>query len=141
MFLRKTQKLKKAIHKSQKLHSLKRSDNGLVKITELAAQKVKEVLKAQKKENAFIRLYLAGMGCSGPNFGMTMDESKTEEDILDEEYGVSILTDKKLSIYLEGAIIDFVESNNGGGFEIRTAKTGNGGDCGEGGCCGSCGSC
>jgi len=110
----------------------------MVEITELAAQKVKEVLKEQNKESAFLRLYLVGMGCGGPNFGMTLDESKTEEDILDEEYGVSILTDQKLSTHLEGAIIDFIESNTGGNFEIRTAKSDNGGGCGEG-CGGSCG--
>ncbi|KLU67939.1 hypothetical protein DEAC_c03470 [Desulfosporosinus acididurans] len=34
----------------------------MVEITELAAQKVKEVLKSQNKENAFLRLYLAGVG-------------------------------------------------------------------------------
>ena len=112
----------------------------MVKITELAAQKVKEVLKAQNKEKALLRLYLVGVGCGGPNFGMTLDESKTEDDILDEEYGVSIIIDKKLSTYLEGATIDYVESANGGGFEIRTAKADNGGGC-DSGCCGSCGSC
>lgn len=111
----------------------------MIKITEIAAQKVKDVLKAQDKENAFLRLYLVGVGCGGPNFGMTLEESKTEDDILDEEYGVSILTDKKLFTHLEGATVDYVESSNGGGFEIRTAKTGNsdGDACGSG--CGGCG--
>ncbi|TGE31545.1 iron-sulfur cluster assembly accessory protein [Desulfosporosinus sp. Sb-LF] len=112
----------------------------MVNITELAAQKVKEVLKMQNKEDAFLRLYLAGSGCSRPNFGMTLDESKMDEDILDEEFGVRILTDQKLSIYLEGAIIDFVEANGSGGFEIRTAKISDGGSCG-GGCGGCSGSC
>jgi iron-sulfur cluster assembly protein len=34
----------------------------MVKITEIAAEKVKEVLKNQNKENAFLRLYLVGAG-------------------------------------------------------------------------------
>ncbi len=109
----------------------------MVKITEIAAKKVIDVLKAQNKENAFLRLYLVGMGCGGPNFGMTLEESKTEDDILDEEYGVSILTDIKLSTQLEGATIDYIESDDGGGFEIRTAKPDNGDSCGGG--CGGCG--
>ena len=67
---------------------------------------------------------------------MTLEESKTDDDILDEEYGVSVLTDKKLSD-LEGATVDFVESADGGGFEIRTAKSGSGGGCGDS-CGGSC---
>jgi len=66
---------------------------------------------------------------------MTLEESKTDEDILDVEHGVSILTEKKLTTYLEGAVIDFIESNQGGGFEIRTAKSGGG--CGDS-CGGSC---
>lgn len=34
----------------------------MVEITEIAAEKVKEVLKNQNKEKAFLRLYLAGVG-------------------------------------------------------------------------------
>jgi len=60
---------------------------------------------------------------------MTLDESKTDDDILDEEYGVSLVTDKKLRSYLEGATVDFVESAYGGGFKIRTAKSGRHGGC------------
>ena len=68
---------------------------------------------------------------------MTLEESKTDDDILDEEYGVSMVTDKKLTAQLEGATVDYVESENGGGFEIRTAKSGSGGSCGDS-CGGSC---
>ena len=66
---------------------------------------------------------------------MTLEESKTDEDILDEQYGVSMITDKKLTSYLEGATVDFIESQQGGGFEIRTAKPA--GNCGDT-CGGSC---
>lgn len=34
----------------------------MVKITEIAANKVKEVLRSQNKENSFLRLYLVGIG-------------------------------------------------------------------------------
>ncbi len=34
----------------------------MVSITEMAATKVKEILKAQNKESAFLRVYLVGMG-------------------------------------------------------------------------------
>ena len=34
----------------------------MVTITELAAQKVLEVLKQQNKETSFLRLYLVGVG-------------------------------------------------------------------------------
>lgn len=34
----------------------------MVQITEIAAEKVKEVLVNQNKENAYLRLYVAGFG-------------------------------------------------------------------------------
>lgn len=108
----------------------------MVGITEIAAQKVKEVMVSQNKDNSYLRLYVAGFGWGGPNFGMTLDESKNESDILDEGFGVTILTEDKLASYLEGAVVDYVESANGGGFEI---KTNNESGCGSG-CGGSCGS-
>ncbi|MDR3601058.1 MAG: iron-sulfur cluster assembly accessory protein [Desulfosporosinus sp.] len=111
----------------------------MVKITELAAQKIKAIQKAQNKENAFIRISLVGSGCDRPDFGMTLEESKTEDDILDVEYGISILTDIKLATTLEGTIVDYIESNNGGGFEIRKAKPDHAEGCG--GSCGSCETC
>ena len=110
----------------------------MVKITELAAQKVKEIQKVQNKENAFLRIYLVGENCDEPNFGMTLEESKTEDDILDVEYGISILTDIKLATMLEGTILDYTMSNNGGSFAIHKAKTEHAKGC-DGGC-GSCGS-
>jgi iron-sulfur cluster assembly protein len=114
----------------------------MVKITELAAQKVKEIQKLQNKGNSFLRISLAEEGCGGPNFGLTLEESITEDDILDVEYGVSIITDIQLATTLEGTIVDYTESNNSGGFEIRKAKPNHAEGCGGG--CESCdcgGSC
>ena len=34
----------------------------MVKITGIAAKEIKEVLKNQNKENAFLRLYVVGIG-------------------------------------------------------------------------------
>jgi len=34
----------------------------MARITEIAAQKVKEVMANQQKENAYLRLYVAGFG-------------------------------------------------------------------------------
>jgi len=66
---------------------------------------------------------------------MTLDESKNEEDLVDEGFGVTIVSDKKLSQYLEGAVVDYVESTYGGGFEIKTANASDcGSSCGSGGC-------
>jgi Fe-S cluster assembly iron-binding protein IscA len=53
---------------------------------------------------------------------MTLEESKTDEDTLDVEYGVSIIANKELTFHLSGSIIDFIDSPNGGGFQIRNGE-------------------
>lgn len=67
---------------------------------------------------------------------MTLDESTTENDVIDEVYGVKMATENKLSSYLEGAVVDYMETSYGGGFEIRTAKSGAdcASSCSSGGC-------
>lgn len=60
---------------------------------------------------------------------MTLDESVKENDLLDEEHGVRILSEKSLASYLEGAVVDYVESRNGGGFQINTPASGDGCGC------------
>jgi len=109
----------------------------MVKITEIAAQKVKEIQKVKNKENAFLRIHLLNEGCSGPDFGMTLEQSMTEDDMIYKEYGISIIADIGLATALEGAIVDYTESNSAGGFEIRKENMGHAGGCG--GSCGNCG--
>lgn len=109
----------------------------MIKITELAARKVKELQKEQNKESAFLRIYLVAEGSDGPNFGMILEESKTEDDLLDIDNGISIIADIELAMTLDGTIVEYIESNKGGGFEIRKEKRGHAEGCG--GSCGSCG--
>lgn len=109
----------------------------MVKITEPAALKVKELQKEKHTENTFLRIHLLNQGCSGASFGMTFDESITEDDMLHEEYGISIIADIGLAAALEGITIDYNESDSGNGFIMLREGIGHG--CGCGGSCGNCG--
>lgn len=106
----------------------------MISVTETAAEKVKEILAAQNQENAFLRIYMTGMGWSGPNFGMALDESKNPEDNVDEAYGVTIVAEKRFEQYLEGAVVDYVDTENSSGFTMKTPRIA---DCSSSDC-GSC---
>ena len=64
---------------------------------------------------------------------MTLDESTSPDDMLTDEHGVKLIAERKLAPYLDGAIVDYVESRFGSGFEIKTPNSG--GDCGSGCSC------
>ena len=55
---------------------------------------------------------------------MTLEESKTDDDILQQEYGVSLITDEKLAVLLEETVVDFVAGDE---FVIRNVNVGNSG--------------
>ncbi len=90
-----------------------------VTITEKAAEKVKSVLQEKGKPDAALRLYIQGGGCSGFQYGMSIDDAPNGNDKVFEEHGVKVVVDMKSYLYLNGARIDWADSLLGGGFKIE----------------------
>ena len=114
-------------------------------ITDAAAMKLHELLKAENNPSLKLRIFIAGGGCSGMQFGFSFEDEAMENDIVLEKKiitdsvpeSVSILIDPASLPYLKGAEIDFVNDNCGEQFIIRNANMPH--SCS--GCSGSCGSC
>jgi len=95
----------------------------MVKITESAVQKIKELQTIKNKENTFLRIYLISEGCGIPSYGLTFEESKNDDDLLEFNYGLSILIDKRLASS-EEFTVDYIKTKRGEGFEIRKLSQG-----------------
>ena len=65
-----------------------------------------------------LRVFVAGGGCSGYQYGMTLEEEGMEGDQNFEVNGVKVIIDPRSAEHLEGANIDFVDNLMGGGFKI-----------------------
>ena len=65
----------------------------LVNITNSAAGKVKELMEREGTAEQALRLYVAGGGCSGLNYGMAFDETPEEDDQIVEQNGIRIFVD------------------------------------------------
>ena len=91
---------------------------SVVSLTENAAQHVRELL-AEEPDSATkrLRLYVEAGGCSGMQYGMVFDE-KRNDDLVVEALGITILVDPFSANYLQGTVIDYVDSLTGGGFKI-----------------------
>lgn len=127
---------------------------GIV-LSERAATEIKNLFEDQGIENAALRVFVSGGGCSGLQYGMAIAEEVEEGDVEFEQHGVRVLVDNLSINYIEGANIDYVEDAMGGGFKIDnpnavsgcgcgssfSTEEGQGGGCGSGGCgSGGCGS-
>lgn len=90
-----------------------------VTITVAAANTIKNLLTQREIPNYVLRVFVAGGGCSGMQYGMAFEEHPRETDhVIEVQNGTRLVVDPTSMIYLEGATIDFVDSLMGGGFRI-----------------------
>jgi iron-sulfur cluster assembly protein len=91
----------------------------MIDISEVAAEKIKELMAADDMSNAYLRLGVKTGGCSGFTYGMGIDEEVTEADDTLEMNGLKVVMEKDSIKYLRGLQIDYKESAMGGGFTIE----------------------
>jgi len=124
------------------------TDNALHVSVE-AAQAVKNILTERNLDGYALRVYVAGSGCSGVQFGMALDNNFRTSDLTFETEGIQVLVDEMSIEYLRGAKIDFVnDPQRGAGFVVDSPLANQGGGCscgsqsqGENETCGCGGSC
>lgn len=120
-----------------------------IALTERAASELKDLMTGQDKAESALRVWVAGGGCSGLQYGLALDDNEPEAgDQIFENNGVKIVIDPMSLQYMEGAVVDFVDDNLGGGFKIENPNAVSSCGCGssfqtEGsdGTSGGCGSC
>lgn len=95
----------------------------LISLTSLAADKVREILDAERdagnvEEDMGLRMRVVGGGCSGFSYDLYFD-SRTELDRVWQIHGVDVMVDEMSLMYLLGTEIDYVEGLAGAGFKFN----------------------
>src|SRR3954451_19718489 len=91
----------------------------MITITPAAVDQLKAFLVEQGTPDHALRVFVAPGGCSGLQYGMTIEETAEEGDEVIETEGVRIIVDNFSAMYLGGAEVDYVNALMGGGFTIR----------------------
>jgi iron-sulfur cluster assembly protein len=100
---------------------LEEIDVQTIEITPAASKAVTDILTERKLEGYALRVYVAGGGCSGVNFGMALDNNIRDVDLTFESEGVRVIVDEVSIDYLRGATIDFVnDPQRGAGFLVNS---------------------
>ncbi len=125
-----------------------------ITLTPRAACELKDLMMAESKSSAALRVWVSGGGCSGLQYGMALDDAPAEPgDTVFEQEGMKIFVDELSLQYMEGSSVDYVEDTLGGGFKIENPNATSSCGCGSsfktedgaaapggGGGCGSCSS-
>jgi len=91
----------------------------MITITDSAVVKIKDILAEENNPDLKLRVFVQGGGCSGMSYGFTLDDTQAEDDWDIEVDGVTVYVDSMSSNYLQGAVIDYVESDMGSSFSIK----------------------
>lgn len=103
------------------LLALEQRKNMNINITDTAANEVARIINENMPgEGCFLRVRVVGGGCSGFQNKLAIDDNFNETtDSKITIKNVDIVVDKRSSIYLDGATIDFNTDINNRGFIIN----------------------
>lgn len=106
---------------------------GPVRVTESAAGKIHALLAEEQKQQAGLRVFVQGGGCSGFQYGLMIEDGPgdTEADKIFESNGIKLFVDPISIRYLTGAEVDFVDNLMGGGFTIKNPNAKSTCGCGQ----------
>jgi iron-sulfur cluster insertion protein len=90
----------------------------MILITANATTKIADILAEENNTKAKVRVFVQGGGCSGMQYGFTIDEEQNEDDFIIPAGSLSIVVDSISAQYLTNASIDYVEDLNGSQFKI-----------------------
>jgi iron-sulfur cluster insertion protein len=76
----------------------------MINLTANAIEQIKEILL--EENNKYVRAFISGGGCSGFNYGFTLDDDKNEDDF---EVSENLLVDAMSMQYFSGATIDYTK--------------------------------
>lgn len=92
------------------LRGLSISDNAIERLT---------FLFAQESENTVFRIQVIGGGCSGFQYTFDMDTNTTDKDFTIACDTFTVACDKDSLTYIDGGVIDFINSLSGQYFTIN----------------------
>jgi iron-sulfur cluster insertion protein len=100
-------------------------------VTESAARRIAVLRVREGAEDAFLRIAVSGGGCSGFQYGFSLDGHRNDDDFVFERDGVGVVVDEVSLGLLNGAEVDFVEDLMGAAFQIRNPNAATSCGCGN----------
>ena len=86
----------------------------VIQTNEKTLEAMKAVLESQPEEINAVRIYTAGNGCSGPTFGLTLDNEGVNDEV-DNSHGIQFLMSKDIYDQVGDMIVEQVE----GGYLVK----------------------
>jgi len=89
-------------------------------LTPAAVSKLQELISEENNPDLRLRVFVQGGGCSGFQYGFTLEElPAADDDFTFEKDGVGVVIDSMSMQYMDGAEIDYKEDMMGSSFTFK----------------------
>ena len=93
-----------------------------VALTPTAVAKVKEIMVQQDPMPAGLRIGVVGGGCSGFSYSMNFENAAGMMDKVFNFDELKVFVDATSLMYLQGCVVDYVETLEAAGFKFENPK-------------------
>jgi len=94
----------------------------MMSATQSALKQIK-LLSVEYSNEAFLRVFVIGGGCSGLSYKLDFTEEATPADKIVEQEGIKFLIDAKSALFLKGLVLDYNGGLNGTSFSFFNPNT------------------
>jgi iron-sulfur cluster insertion protein len=91
----------------------------MITITENASTKIADILAEENNPKIKLRMFVQGGGCSGMQYGFTLDEEQNDDDWEITAGSTQVLVDSMSMQYVENATVDYIDDLQGSRFSIK----------------------
>jgi iron-sulfur cluster assembly protein len=102
----------------------------MITVTESAARMVRRIMEKEGRPDATLRLGVKGGGCSGFSYHMEFADTKRDNDLAYEYFGLPVVVDPRSLELLRGMVLDYEEGLNAG-FQWKNPNATKSCSCGE----------
>lgn len=102
----------------------------MITLTENATKHIKTLGKDQDANGKPLRVYVEAGGCSGMEYGIAFDDKKADDEVVQQD-GVEVVIDPMSANFLKGSVIDYIDSLQGSGFQIKNPNVHSSCGCGK----------
>jgi iron-sulfur cluster assembly protein len=93
-------------------------DTQLITLTDDAVGQLRAMIEKKGNPSLGLRVWVQAGGCSGFSYGMALDDSPLDDDVISSVAGLKVIVDASSAPHLQGAKVDYVDSLMGAGFTV-----------------------
>jgi iron-sulfur cluster insertion protein len=102
-----------------------------VGLSESAVKQLSSLIEAEGNNDQMLRITVNGGGCSGFTYSFDFDDKSNEDDKTFETDGVKVVVDVASLEFIDGAVLNFVESLGGTHFTLENPNATSSCGCGS----------